>query len=505
MRTSSYTSLLTWLTFCTLWVGGVGVSGYVSITHDDHWQWNPALSSRIVAWEDHRNSTWDIYGYDLSTGEELEIITGPGNQTTPSVYESMVVWTDDRKGNEDIYFAGPGTINPVCITDNEYIQMNPVLSATIIIWQDNRQGTWDIYGYDLSTGEELEIITGPGNQTTPSVYENMVVWTDDRQGNEDIYGYDLFTGEEFQITSDEQVQRNPSIFGNIVVWEDYRNGNADIYAFILGEATEFPICIDAHEQIDPIISRYFVAWIDDRHRNSDIYGFMFNSPATFRVSRDPLLGFSHTRYDLAGWESMLLWVTGYRTHSTLSGYIIQEPFSSLSQWMFAGVVVMGMILILLFFRRLYHHTMFWIGAGIFCAMSATFFEEYVTDSGTVLLLAGSPLFSLLTVFYTPGKYSIIMPACSVGMTAGVIDSLRVPWESGMTGMGIFVILLYLSTGIGWTYLLEKKQIIQSKNRKKKIEPRFCPHCGKKMKAGWNVCPYCKSDLDFTRVYDDTGE
>ena len=88
---------------------------------------------------------------NLSTGEELPIFVGPGDQAGPEIYEDIVVWTD--------------------VTDD----------------------IWDIRGYNLSTKEVFRISTAPGNRFAPAICKDVIVWIDDRNGNEDIYGCNLRT------------------------------------------------------------------------------------------------------------------------------------------------------------------------------------------------------------------------------------------------------------------------------------------------------------------------
>jgi hypothetical protein len=273
----------------------------------------------------------------------------------------------------------------------------------------------------------------------------------------------------------------------------------------MGERTEFPISTDNSEQTGPHVSRHLVAWIDERHRNSDIYGNILHTSEEFRISRDPLLGVSHNRYDLATHERYILWVTGQKTHSTISGYEVSEPFPHfLMLFLFISCLV-GAVLLLCLLQGSYEHLLFWVGVGVFFGVGTAFLEEYVTDCGTVILLGGIPLLSLFTALYTVKKSVPILTVCSMGITVGILDSLRVPWETSNTILGITLVTLGSVIGMVCVHMVKKKKMLKPKKRKKRIEPRFCPRCGKKMKPGWNICPYCKSDLDFTRVYDDSGD
>gem|GEM_PF-2319846 len=106
---------------------------------------NPAISGRVIVWQDNRNGDWDIYGYNLESGQELEICRAPGDQTAPAI-------------------DGP-----------------------TVVWQDNRNGNWDLFGTMLSSGQVVAVYEGRGDQTEPDVAGDLVVWTDTRNGNKDIY------------------------------------------------------------------------------------------------------------------------------------------------------------------------------------------------------------------------------------------------------------------------------------------------------------------------------
>ncbi|MCC7146430.1 MAG: PEP-CTERM sorting domain-containing protein [Phycisphaeraceae bacterium] len=86
---------------------------------------NVAVSGNIVIWEDWRNNTTsinrrnlDVWGFDLSTGEEFPVATGPRNQHLPWISGNIAVWVDDSLGYSRIGWSTltlpapePGTIS----------------------------------------------------------------------------------------------------------------------------------------------------------------------------------------------------------------------------------------------------------------------------------------------------------------------------------------------------------------------------------------------------------
>ncbi|MDW7731206.1 MAG: hypothetical protein SCH66_02125 [Methanolobus sp.] len=187
-------------------------------------QMNPAVSGDgLVVWEDSRNGNWDIYMYNMSSGEEIQLTSNGSDQIAPAIYGNIIVWEDYRNADQaygnmaleelvqldaDIYGYDLSTGEEFLITENESWQGEPAIYGNRIVWTDLRnveQATGgsnntsqdsgmfdaDIYMYDLSTGEELLITEDRSWQEEPEIYENRIVWTDYRNGNPDIYVFEL--------------------------------------------------------------------------------------------------------------------------------------------------------------------------------------------------------------------------------------------------------------------------------------------------------------------------
>lgn len=243
-------------------------------------QWFPSVSGDIVVWEDYRNGNGDIYGYNIKTGTEFPICTVSYNQSAPSIDGDIVVWSDRRNASVGIYGYNISTQTefPICTVYG--VQIEPAISGDIVVWEDYRNGfpdNPDIYGYDLSTQTEFPVCTAPDHQDNPSVSGDTIVWEDDRNTFNEIYGYNLQTSTEFYISGAASV---PSISGDIVVWTGY-----DIYGYSLSTQREFPVSINSLYQEYPSISGDIVVW----HRVSydlstyDIYGINLRDTCFFDI------------------------------------------------------------------------------------------------------------------------------------------------------------------------------------------------------------------------------
>ncbi len=98
------------------------------------WQEYPAVHGDRIVWQDLRNTNWDIYMLQISTGEVTRLTTNVHNQRHPDIHGDLVVWQDDRNTN------------------------------------------WDIYALDLRTGIEQRLTTNIADEVTPSVYGRRVAW-----------------------------------------------------------------------------------------------------------------------------------------------------------------------------------------------------------------------------------------------------------------------------------------------------------------------------------------
>jgi len=182
----------------------------------------PAVASDgtdfLVAWQDWRNSDYDIYCARVSwTGLVLDtagvaVCTTSGGQITPAMayngLDYLVVWDCQDIGIRNICGArvnGEGIVldpDGVIVSSPSGAAGQPAASSDgdnfFVVWSDSRSGDRDIYGARVSaTGTVLdtagiEICSAPGAQECPAVeYDGtdfLVVWQDWRDGERDLYG-----------------------------------------------------------------------------------------------------------------------------------------------------------------------------------------------------------------------------------------------------------------------------------------------------------------------------
>ncbi|MFC1812685.1 S8 family serine peptidase [Thermodesulfobacteriota bacterium] len=100
----------------------------------------PDISGDWIVYEDDRNGNWDIFAYQISTGDEKQITTDSNSQRFPRIQGGLIVWKDWR----------------------------------------NDDGSWsnsDIFGYDLSTEQEFVVSDQPVMERLIGVDNNLIAFT----------------------------------------------------------------------------------------------------------------------------------------------------------------------------------------------------------------------------------------------------------------------------------------------------------------------------------------
>lgn len=292
-------AILTWQDFRSneydIYAQRIGASGStqwtvngVNLTQNGSYQQLPTIvrdnaGGCIVAWQDSRNGTSDIYAQRLNSFgvtqwqfNGIEVSAVSGEQRNARIVEdgsggAIFAWEDYRNGPAHIYCqrlnsggVGLWTINGVGVLTSASGGIAPRAASdgaggVIICWQDSRNGAsnYDIYaqrvpsgGIPAWTGNGIAVCAVSGNQQVPQLVRNgaggaVVTWHDDRNAsnNSDIHaqsvdasGTLLWSTEGEVLCSAPSYQTFPAITedgsgGGIVAWQDYRYATAiDIFA-----------------------------------------------------------------------------------------------------------------------------------------------------------------------------------------------------------------------------------------------------------------------------------
>ena len=251
-----------------------GQRNVLSAQRNGEWKSGANIYGNLVVWVEgldlgNSQTEYSIWSYDLNRGEEQRIPISPfarpytfGVQTNGSV----VVWSDLRNGwdNLDIYGLELSSGEEFSISTAQGRQSVWDISGNFLVFQDNRSGDWDIFAFDLSTRTEFAIAEGPTVQTGPRISGNIIVWADeDRECctfRYDVYGYYITSKRMFRIGRGA----TPDISGQIVVWRscEAEHGCNSIHGYDLANDFDFSIMHGSSHirHYAPATDGRFVAW-----------------------------------------------------------------------------------------------------------------------------------------------------------------------------------------------------------------------------------------------------
>jgi len=236
----------------------------------------------ILVWEDYRNGDADVYanrldgaGTPLWGTNGVLVISKTLGQESPAITSdgaggAIVAWQDARTGTYDIYVQGlnsNGTLKwnpdgvPVCLAvGNQVLQVIAPDGAggAIVGWRDLRTGDSDVYAQRVTnTGtipapwaaDGMPVCVLAGIQTDIRIEADprggaFLVWRDRRNGvDSDIYAQSIngsgaprWTTNGVVVVNSVNDQLSPTItydgrFGLLVAWHDFRNGSHyDVWA-----------------------------------------------------------------------------------------------------------------------------------------------------------------------------------------------------------------------------------------------------------------------------------
>lgn len=185
----------------------------------------PALPDNLdagrIVYFDRRGDDFDIYQFDLSTGEEVVLVAGQGQDSyaAASPDGSRLVFQSDRDGDFDLYLLDLASGQVTLLTQNDVLDRVPAWSpdgAWIVYSSDTRgDGAYDIYRLALDGGEpELLISNGQRNSHPRYDADGLRLVFTSGEGDDantwEIFTYDFASGATVQLTDNDSRDASPS-------------------------------------------------------------------------------------------------------------------------------------------------------------------------------------------------------------------------------------------------------------------------------------------------------
>jgi beta propeller repeat protein len=200
-------------------------------------QAGPDIAGAVTVWTDNRNGNLDIYGRDLSTGQEFAVCTNEAQQDNPSITRQVLsgkvryvaVWVDKRNHPSgeasDLYGRDITTRRNFLVARNARIKWYPDVSGHWVVWleADDAAGPYDVKARDLNVGRTYLIATSkvlsPVSVDWRKLASGKVVYTAVySSGTGNISARNLPEGSPLVIAKKDIFEWMPDISRNRVVW-----------------------------------------------------------------------------------------------------------------------------------------------------------------------------------------------------------------------------------------------------------------------------------------------
>jgi len=246
-----------------------GTSTPIIVSNASVHHWEPAIYGEYIIWSDDRTGDRNIYLYNIATGVEHQITSGPVWESQPVISGHYITWVDDEylsTGNGfDVILYDLDTGITTRIGNETGDQTNPDIDGDLVVWQDARNGdfTDNIYLYTISGDTVVQVSDADGSQLFPRVSDNVIVWENgsywppmvsvyDYAGNQTIFQPVNFGMDEEQI--------EPAIDNNHIVWVDTHEGTYLVYMMDLATGEISDITPNFDENYFPDIDGSRVIW-----------------------------------------------------------------------------------------------------------------------------------------------------------------------------------------------------------------------------------------------------
>lgn len=295
-------------------------------------QMNPAIAfdgtNFLIAWQDLRGSTWDIYANRISQaavvldGNGFALANGPNAEETPVIafdgtnyLVAWEEWLDTTTRDSSIMgrrVSPAGALidaAPLTLAAAPGEQSEPTVAFdginTLVAWTDYRAGgDSDILGVrvgkdgTLVDSQPLPMVSAAGAQFGANLIAGggglFMTWADSRAGGSTVYAARFDAngasqdGSGVVLPSVPNLQQTPAVASDgtnyLVVWSDSRTGGPSIYAIRVGpqgallDSSAIRVSATAGWQNSPLVawngSSYLVIWVGQ------------NTPVGRRVSPD---------------------------------------------------------------------------------------------------------------------------------------------------------------------------------------------------------------------------
>jgi len=271
----------------------------------------PEIQGNYVVWQGYVDGDWEIFVYDMGTGETQQITENNYNDTSPCTDGKYVAWVGfSRLGGEIFLYRigdpAPRTGDENAITDDDYIDHSPQIANGRVVWVSNQVtdsvGPENIFLYDA--GIIIQLTDNASEISSPRISNEGVTWLQpdplDRKNNL-VYVYDFET--RTTSLSSTPVWKNPRCDGDLSVVTRLDGYDRDLFVLNKRLGKEEQLTRNDVEDRYPGISGNHLAWASGVGEASEIYVATYKFLALLTPRDGTVVPYKSTPPTF-GWEGM---------------------------------------------------------------------------------------------------------------------------------------------------------------------------------------------------------
>lgn len=291
-------------------VNAATVANTFQITTDGSQQTSPFIHNKMVVY----TSLSDIWGYNLKTKQNFQILQKDDLQFTSDFYQNLIIYENSNPDQStDVFMYNLKTKKDTLVAGGPGSQGSGVTNGRVVAYIDGGAcGSLKLYDIRSKTTEQIVSSTCHPIRISGEIIVYPVA---DPNGT-DVGGYDLNEEQAFDITTENNFQESANIFKSKVVWVHYISGGLGDYNSIVVKDLKTEEVRTIYESTtstlqSPSVSNRYVVWSESSAQHvGGVQAADLKTGEVFEVQAQGPHQNSHTSTDI--WRNMAVWMS-FRT------------------------------------------------------------------------------------------------------------------------------------------------------------------------------------------------
>lgn len=273
----------------------------IAITTNPYEDRLPQIKGQYVVWQGYDGEDWEIFLYDISSGERKPITENDYNDMSPQTDGTYVVWVGYNRTGGEVFLYRIGDPIPItndanAITNDDNVDRSPQIADGRVAWVRHEVTdsieSGNIVLYDGGVVTQLSNTTS--GVSVPRISNQGVAWLEpapDNRRNNFIYLYDFET--DTVSLAPDYVWEDPQSDGHLAVMTKRDGHDQEIYLYNRRLGSDEQVTSNNIEDRYPRISGNRIAWMGGEGQASEIFLAVYTSLALVSPEDGAVLSIQH--------------------------------------------------------------------------------------------------------------------------------------------------------------------------------------------------------------------